>query len=187
MPITREEVEQTNLNCITPIRTEITAPRIKLFEIQEGEHSENINHITEVIPINTDLEVLLINSCKIDAIKVQTIVEDFMANKKHSTIFCMTETKVEGHDFQPMGVKIFSKHRISRREKKGGGLALGYATSANVKLEELETMSNDILALEGKINNIKCRIVLCYFDCTKLLHGKDFERNRYIQKQVENC
>ena len=96
----------------------------------------------------------------------------------------MTETKVEGHDFQPMGIKIFSKHR-SGREKKGGGLALGHATSANVKLEELETKSNDILALEGKINNMKCRIVLCYFDCTKLLQGKDFKRNRYIQKQVE--
>ena len=144
-----------------------------------------MNPITEVIPLNTYLEVLLINSCKIDAIKVQTIVEDFMANKKHTTIFCMTETKVEGHDFQPVGVKIFSKHRNSRREKKGGGLALGYATLADVKLEELETKSNDILALEGKINNIKCRIVLCYFDCTKLLHGKDFDRNRYIQKQVE--
>ena len=87
----------------------------------------------------------------------------------------MTETKV-GHDFQPVGVKIFSKHRSGRREKKGGGLALGYATEANVKLEEVETNSNDILAVEGKINNNKCRIVLCYFDCTKLLHGRDFTK-----------
>ena len=121
MPITKEEVEQTNLNSITPLRTEVPAPRIKLFNVPEEEHSGNKNPITEVIPLNTDLEVLLINSCKIDAIKVQTIVEDFMANKKHTTIFCMTETKVEGHDFQPVGVKIFSKHRNSRREKKGGG------------------------------------------------------------------
>merc|ERR1712082_306472 len=105
--------------------------------------------------------------------------------KSHSTIFCITETKVEGHDFQPMGIKIFSKHRVSRKEKKGGGLALGYATSANIKFEEIETTSNDILALEGKINNIKCRVVLCYFDCTKLLRGKDFDKNRVIQKQVE--
>ena len=54
-----------------------------------------------------------------------------------------------------------------------------------MKLEEIETRSNDLLVVEGKINSIKCRIVLCYFDCTKLLHGRDFKRNRDIQKQVE--
>ena len=54
-----------------------------------------------------------------------------------------------------------------------------------MKLEEIETKSNDILALEGKINNTKCRIVLCYFDCTKLLHGRDYIKNRNLQKQVE--
>ena len=47
----------------------------------------------------------------------------------------MTETKVEGHDFQPEEVNTFSKHRNGRREKKGGGLALGYASAANIKLE----------------------------------------------------
>merc|ERR1712082_410293 len=91
-----------------------------------------------------------------------------------------------GHDFQPVGIKIFSKHRVSGREKKGGGLALGYATSANIKMEEININNNDILALEGRINNIKCRIVLCYFDCTKKNKGKDFDRNRITQKQVED-
>ena len=62
----------------------------------------------------------------------------------------MTETKVDSHDFQPSGIKIFSVHR-SRKEKKGGGLAIGFDEKADIKLEKLQTNSNDILALEGSI------------------------------------
>ena len=68
--------------------------------------------------------------------------------------------------------------------KKGGGLALGYEEKANIKMEELETGSIDILGMEGKINSKKCRIILCYFDCTKQLNGKDYNRNRLIQTKV---
>ena len=53
-------------------------------------------------------------------------------------------------------------------------------------MEELETGSNDILAVEGKIYNKKVRLVLCYFDCTKELSGKDYRRNRLIQEKVED-
>ena len=132
----------------------------------------------EIIPINADLEFLLVNSCTIDVPKVQTIVENFIRDKKHTSIFCLTETKVDSHDFQPRGIKIFSKHRSKRNEKKGGGLALGFDKEANIKLEEINIKSNDILALEGTIMNTKFRIVLCYFDSTKLLRGKDYDRNR---------
>merc|ERR1711888_130302 len=52
---------------------------------------------------------------------------------------------------------MFSKHR-EKNYKKGGGLALGYDKKENVKLEEIETGSKDILAVEGKINNRKTRI-----------------------------
>merc|ERR1712082_119509 len=109
---TTEERKQDLTYETTPTRKEVKAPKIRLFDIQREEDSNDDYHLTEVIPINTDLEVLLINSCKIDATKVQTIVNDLMMEKGHSTIFCMTETKVEGHDFQPMGIKIFSKHRV---------------------------------------------------------------------------
>merc|ERR1712082_305688 len=119
------------------------------------------------VPVGTDLEVLLINSCGITAIKVQDIINEFMTDKEYTTLFCLTETKVRGHDFKPEGVKIFSKHRNGKGEKKGGGLALGYAEAANIKLEEIEIKSNDILALEGTINGAKCRIILCYFNCSK--------------------
>ena len=70
--------------------------------------------------------------------------------------------------------------------KKGGGLAIGFDIKADIKLEEIDSGSNDILAIEGKINNTKCRLVLCYFDCTKQLSGKDYDRNRSIQTKVEN-
>merc|ERR1711888_419235 len=55
-----------------------------------------------------------------------------------------------------------------------------------IKLEEVETGSKDILAVEGKVNNRKTRIVLCYFDCTKQLSGDEYERNRTIQSKVES-
>ena len=142
----------------TPLRVRVPAPRKKLFTNPEEDSQEIEDIPAEVVPMDTDLEILLVNSCKIDAVKVQTIVEDFIRDRRYTTIFCLTETKVEGHDFQPDGVKIFSKQRTRKMEKKGGGLALGYAVKADVKLEEMEVKSNDILAVEGKIHITKCRI-----------------------------
>ena len=49
----------------------------------------------------------------------------------------------------------------------------------------MDIKNNDILALEGTILNTKFRIVLCYFDSTKLKTGKDYERNRKLQKEIE--
>ena len=103
----------------TPRRSETSTPRRRLFENTRIEQGETCTENLEVVPLDTDLEVLLINSCKIDAVKVQTVIEEFMTDKDYATIFCITETKVEGHEFQPEGVKIFSKHR-GRRDKKGG-------------------------------------------------------------------
>merc|ERR1711888_219135 len=164
----------------TPKRTGIISNKRKLFEgIKIDEEGK------DVVPLDTDLEILLINSCKINVMKVQTIVNNFMIDRNYSTIFCMTETKVKGHDFQPVGIKMFSKHR-GGKEKKGGGLALGYDEKANIKLEEIETGSKDILGVEGRVNNRKCRIILCYFDCTKQLSGEDYKRNRLLQTKVES-
>merc|ERR1711874_893213 len=50
---------------------------------------------------------------------------------------------------------------------------------------EIEVKNNDILALEGTIRGNKVRIILTYFDSTKLKSGKDFDRNRKIQKDIE--
>merc|ERR1711913_253179 len=101
---------------------------------------ENIDEVI-VVPTDTDLEILLINSCRIDATKVQTIVNNFVEDKEHTTIFCMTETKVDSHNFQPQGITIFSAHR-TKKEKKGGGLTIGYATKADIHLKEIEIKSN---------------------------------------------
>ena len=99
----------------TPKRSKVEIFKRKLFgNLQVVEGSKDI------VPLDTDLEVLLINSCQINAMKVQTIINEFMTERDYSTIFCMTETKVKGHDFQPVGIKMFSKHR-GNRDKKGGG------------------------------------------------------------------
>ena len=95
----------------TPKRPELDLPRRKLFEIENKEE-------IEVVPEGVNWEVLLINSLTINTIKVQTIVEKFIRNKNYISIFCMTETKVDSHDFKPVGLKIFSKHRTKRDKKR---------------------------------------------------------------------
>ena len=138
-------------------------------------------------PKDIDLEVLLVNSCKINAIKVQTIVNNFIEGKDHTVIFCMTETKVDSHDFQPQGITIFSAHRTQKelKKKKGGGLAIGFATKADISLKNIATKSNDILALEGTVLKSKFRIILCYFDSTKSLSDQFYNNNRKMQAEVE--
>merc|ERR1712121_377638 len=101
-----------------------------------------------------------------------------------TSIFCFTKTKVDNLDFKPVGVKLFSKQR-KKGEKKGGGLMIGYKEDKYIVMKEINTKSNDILAIEGKIRGCKVRIVLMYLDNTKLKRGKDYLRNRQIQKQAE--
>ena len=103
-----------------------------------------------VIPIDTDLEFLLLNSRKIDAVKVQTVIDKFIKGKKHSSFFCFTETKVDSLDFTPIGIKLFSKHR-SKGDKRGGGLTIGHKISNKIKMEEILVDNVDILALEGSV------------------------------------
>ena len=87
-------------------------------------------------------------------------------------------------DFEPQGIKMFSKHR-NKKEKKGGGLSIGYKKDNRIKLDEIKIKNNDVLVLEGTIINTKIRIILSYFDSTKLKSGKDFNSNRRLQKEIE--
>merc|ERR1711874_396704 len=92
---TRSFTEQRNkkLNN-TPTTIGVDKPKRKLF-------SKNIIQnptIDNMVPIDTDLEILLINSCKINALKVQDIVEHFIKGKSYTVLFCMTETKVDSLD-----------------------------------------------------------------------------------------
>ena len=137
-----------------------------------------------MVPKQANLEFLLINSLVINVVKVQAIVEKFIRDKDYKSIFCMTETKVDSHDFEPKGIKKNSKHR-TKKDKKGGGLAIGYRNDIGIKLEEIKIKNKDVLALEGTILNTKIRIILCYFDSTKLKSGTDFNRNRRLQKDIE--
>ena len=42
-----------------------------------------------------DLEIMLVNSLKINAGKIQEIVDCFLIEKEYISIFCLTETKVD--------------------------------------------------------------------------------------------
>ena len=167
----------------TPCRKTLLKPR-KLFE-EINENSINMNNPDmDIIPIDIDLEFLLLNSRKIDAVKVQTVVDKFINGKEYSSFFCFTETKVDSLDFAPIGIKLFSKHRKSK-EKKGGGLTIGFKMDHRIKMEEIEINNSDVLALEGTIRGSKFRIILSYFDSTKKNYGSDFTRNRRLQKEIE--
>ena len=82
-----------------------------------------------------DLEVLLLNTLKITAIRVQEDTDKNLINKPYISIFCFTEIKVDSIDFIPIGLKLFTKHR-GRKEKKGG-LAIGHLMDSKIKLEEI--------------------------------------------------
>ena len=53
-----------------------------------------------------------------------------MQDKTYTSIFCFTETKVDWIDFNPVGLKMITKQR-KKKEKKGGGLAIGYVNNGN--------------------------------------------------------
>ena len=55
-----------------------------------------------------------------------------------------------------------------------------------IKLEEIQTKSNNILILEGTIYNEKIRIILTYMDCCKEFKGGRYKENREIQREIEN-
>ena len=62
---------------------------------------------------------------------------------------------------------------------------IGFLDDKKTRLEEIKVDHSDILALEGTMRGSKIRIILTYFDSTKNKSGKDFERNRKIQKLIE--
>ena len=96
---------------MTPCREKTNKPKIKLFDNIEIDSVD-----IDIVPDVVNLEILLINSLVINVIKVQAVVEKFIRNKSYKSIFCMTETKVDSHDFEPKGIKIFSKNRAKREE-----------------------------------------------------------------------
>merc|ERR1711913_265927 len=57
--------------------------------------------------------------------------------------------------------------------------------TAEITLKEINTKSNDILALEGTILKSKLRIILCYFDSTKSLSDKDFKNNTKLEPTIK--
>ena len=172
----------------TPVNPAVIVPkrlfgRKKPVSIEDFKDRNINNNINEDIE-EMNVEILLINTLMITAVKIQTVIENFIKNKDYTSIFCFTETKVDSLSFKPIGIKIFSKHR-KKKEKKRGGLLIGYKNDKKTKLEEIKVDSNDILALEGTVRGSKIRIILSYFDSTKNKSGRDYDRNRKIQKTIE--
>ena len=62
---------------------------------------------------------------------------------------------------------------------------IGFKDDKKTIMEEIKTESNDILAIEGTVRGSKMRIILVYMDSDKKKSGKNYTRNKKIQKQVE--
>ena len=108
---TRDTQYVDNNNCYdykTPIRKTQRIPK-KLNYIKNSENQYTASSMTEEVPTGTDLEFLLLNTRKIDASKVQTVIDKFLKGGVHKTIFCFTETKVDSLDFTPVGIKLYVK------------------------------------------------------------------------------
>ena len=103
------------------------------------------------------------NTLKITALKAQEVTDKYLRDKPYISLFCFTEVKVDCVDFIPIGLELYTKHR--KKEKRGGGLAIGHLTDSRIKLEEIKVESNDILILEGTIHSEKVRIILTYMGC----------------------
>ena len=74
-----------------------------------------------------DLEIMLVNSLKINASKIQEIIDGFLIDKTYISIFCLPETKVDCVNFTPVRLVTFDKQRVTKPGTlKGGGLMLGY-------------------------------------------------------------
>ena len=90
----------------------------RLFDKAETHRAVGLDSI-KIGAEGMNVEFLLLNTLIINAVKVQTVIEDFIKGKAYTSIFCFTETKVDNLNFDPVGKKILSKHR-SRKKKKGG-------------------------------------------------------------------
>ena len=87
-----------------------------------------------------DLEVMLVNSLKINVSKVQEIIDGFLIEKDYISLFCLTETKVDCLNFTPVGLTTYDKQRTGKpQQEKGGGLMIGHITNKKIKLEVVET------------------------------------------------
>ena len=129
---------------------------------------------------------MLVYSLKINASKVQEVIDGFLIDKPYINLFCFTETKVDCVDFTPTGLTTFDKQRIPKPGTlKGGGLMIGYIENKKIKMEKVDTRSEDILIVEGTIYKEKVKIILAYFNCCKLRAGRRFQENREIQKEIK--
>ena len=133
-----------------------------------------------------DLEVLLVNSLKINAGKIQEITDGFLVEKEYISIFCLTEMKVNCTNFKKLGITLYDKQRSGKPNQEKGGVMIGHLTDERIKLEKIDTESEDILII-GEIYREKIRIILVYFNCCKLTAGRRYEEKRKIQQEIERC
>merc|ERR1711888_426257 len=152
-----EDTEVLEENPIVEINSEEPEERDILEEegnIEEIDNPRMINRIykkylrkpkepgVEKSMINT--EILLINSLKISIGKLQEITYGFLIDKEYVSIFCLTETKENCANYQELGLTIYDKQRAGRQNQdKGGGLMIGHLTDERIKLEKLNTESDD--------------------------------------------
>ena len=112
--------------------------------------------------------------------------KDFLVDDRVYNLLFLTETqqKVEKID---EGEGVFAINRMRKDgDKKGGGLMIVGKEDRRVELEEVKGCSHrDVLTVEGRVFGLDVRIILVYFDSSKEREGKDFDRNRDIQAQVE--
>ena len=108
--------------------------------------------------------------------KLTELLEAISESRQLSYLLCLTETHEK---FGKVNIPELYCHFAKRRkegDKKGGGLMSLFEN--NVKVEMIETRSDDILCFSVWISNVKIFIILVYMDV------KDQGRNDKIKREV---
>ena len=118
--------------------------------------------------------------------KLQEITDGFLVEKEYISIFFLTETKESCANFQDLGITLYDKQRSGKQNQdKGGGVMIGHLTDERIKMEKIDTESEDILIVEGEVYKEKIRIILVYFNCGKLAGGRRYEEIEKYRKKLK--
>ena len=175
----RDSVMESRNDCGR--KGQVWPSKLKKLEVKEKNKINKIN-------IYPTVKIKLLNSQGFDEAKYQELESKYLIDKvlhdmKEYNLICLTETqerveKVKKND------AVF-RHLIMRQidDKKGGGLKVFGRVDSRVRLDMVQRVkSRDVLALEGVIFGLQLRLILVYFDCTKITSGDGYKRKSYRKR-----
>ena len=125
----------------------------------------------------------ILNTEGLNLSKYTDIEDNFFTKENEINIVCLTETHKRIEDiYISRKIKTYNTMR-TKNDKQGGGLYVLHPKMPEIKLEKVENKNRDLLVLDGKIYELRLRIIIVYFDANKNTEGKI--RNNKIKEDIE--